>query len=42
MRLQDFLGTDIKYDVKKIDADPELSRQIQIRLIDLGLLDPPA
>ncbi|MDY7024600.1 MAG: C39 family peptidase [Cyanobacteriota bacterium] len=42
MRLQDFLGTNLKYDVRKIDADPELSRQIQIRLIDLGLLDPPA
>lgn len=41
MRLQDFLGTDIKYDVRKIDADTDLSRQIQARLIDLGLLDPP-
>ncbi|MGB3402727.1 MAG: C39 family peptidase [Microcoleaceae cyanobacterium] len=42
MKLQDFLGTDLKYDVRQIDEDPELSRQIQIRLIDLGLLDPPA
>ncbi|MGF1490886.1 MAG: C39 family peptidase [Microcoleaceae cyanobacterium] len=42
MRLQDFIGTDIKYDVKQIDNDFELSRQIQIRLINLGLLDPPA
>lgn len=42
MRLQDFLGTDIRYDVKAIYDDEGLSRQIQIRLIDLGLLDPPA
>ncbi|MGB3533322.1 MAG: C39 family peptidase [Microcoleaceae cyanobacterium] len=42
MKLQDFLGTDLKYDVKQIDENPELSRQIQIGLIDLGLLDPPA
>jgi uncharacterized protein YvpB len=42
MKLQDFLGTNLKYDVRQIDADPELSQQIQIRLIDLGLLDPPA
>lgn len=41
MRLQDFLGTEIRYDVKAIYDDEELSRQIQIRLIDLGLLDPP-
>ncbi len=42
MKLQDFLGTDLKYDVKQIDEDPELSRQIQMELITLGLLDPPA
>lgn len=42
MKLQDFLGQDIKYDVNAIAADPELSRQIQVRLIDLGLLNPPA
>ncbi|QNH58483.1 MAG: peptidoglycan-binding protein [Limnospira indica BM01] len=42
MRLQDFLGTNLRYDVKAINADAGLSRQIQIRLIDLGLLDPPA
>jgi uncharacterized protein YvpB len=41
MKLQDFLGTNLKYDVKQIDEDPELSRQIQTQLIDLGLLDPP-
>lgn len=42
MRLQDFLGTNLRYDVNKIAADDELSRQIQIRLIDLDLLAPPA
>jgi len=42
MKLQNFLATHKKYDVKAIAADKELSRQIQIRLIDLGLLDPPA
>lgn len=42
MKLQEILGKNKKYDVKAIAADKELSRQIQIRLIDLGLLDPPA
>lgn len=42
VRLQNFVGTDLKYDVAQIDNDLELSRQIQIRLINLGLLDPPA
>lgn len=42
MKLQDFLGQDTKYDVNAIAADAELSRQIQVRLIDLGLLNPPA
>ncbi len=42
MKLQNILGTNKKLDVKAIAADQELTRQIQIRLIDLGLLDPPA
>ena len=42
MRLQDFLGKNIRYDTKAIYEDDDLSRQIQTRLIDLGLLDPPA
>lgn len=42
MKLQDFLGKPLKYDVNAIAADAELSRQIQVRLIDLGLLEPPA
>lgn len=41
MKLQDFLGTNRKYDVKSIDNDQELSRQIQAILIGLNLLDPP-
>ncbi|MGL5080477.1 MAG: C39 family peptidase [Microcoleaceae cyanobacterium] len=42
MKLADFIGTETKYDVDQISNDIELSRQIQTRLIALGLLDPPA
>ncbi|MEG4507560.1 peptidoglycan-binding domain-containing protein [Microcoleus sp. F6_B4] len=42
MKLQNIVGTNKKLDVKAIAVDKELTRQIQIRLIDLGLLDPPA
>lgn len=41
MKLQNFLNSKIRYDAKAIAADNELSRQIQSRLIDLGLLKPP-
>lgn len=41
MKLQNFLKTNTKYDSRAIDADDELSRQVQSRLIDLGLLKPP-
>ncbi len=41
LRLQDFLNTDLKYDFDAIANDEGLTHQIQIRLIDLGLLDPP-
>lgn len=41
MRLQNFLKSKIRYDVRAIAADDELSRQVQSRLIDLGLLKPP-
>ncbi|MDP8934224.1 MAG: C39 family peptidase, partial [Cyanobacteriota bacterium] len=41
MKLQNFLNSKIRYDAKAIAADDELSRQIQSRLIDLGLLQPP-
>jgi len=41
MKLQNFLNSKIRYDVKAIAADDDLSRQIQSRLIDLGLLKPP-
>lgn len=41
MKLQDFVGTTKKYDVKAIAADDDLTRQIQARLIELGLLKPP-
>ncbi|WP_445635798.1 Peptidoglycan-binding protein [Nostoc sp. DSM 114161] len=42
MKLQDFLGKDEKWGFEAIAKDPELTRQIQILLIGLGLLDPPA
>lgn len=42
MKLQDFLGTDKRYDVKEISEDEELTRQIQVILISLTLLNPPA
>ncbi|MFN6496704.1 MAG: peptidoglycan-binding protein [Nostoc sp. DedQUE01] len=42
MKLQDFLGKNEKWGFEAIGKDPELTRQIQILLIGLGLLDPPA
>lgn len=42
MKLQDFVGSQLRYDAAKIASDIELSRQIQTRLIDLGLLGGPA
>ena len=41
MKLQNFLNSKLRYDAKAIVADGELSRHIQSRLIDLGLLKPP-
>ncbi|MEG3932028.1 MULTISPECIES: C39 family peptidase [unclassified Microcoleus] len=40
MHLQDFVETNIKYDVSKIVADRELSLEIQELLIAQGLLSP--
>jgi hypothetical protein len=42
MRLQDFVGTDTKWNFEAIAEDEDLSRQIQVQLITLGLLEPPA
>jgi len=42
VKLQDFLRTNLRYDYQDIAADTDLSRQIQVRLIDMGLLEPPA
>ena len=42
MKLQDFLGKQEKWNFEAIAQDAELSTQIQILLIGLGLLDPPA
>ena len=41
MELKDFLGTDLKYDVKTIANDENLAREIQAILIDLNMLNPP-
>jgi len=42
MKLQNFLGTAEKWGYEAIASDVELSRQIQVLLIGLGLLEPPA
>ncbi|NEU76666.1 peptidoglycan-binding protein [Hassallia byssoidea VB512170] len=42
MKLQEFLGTDEKYGFEAIAQDPDLAHQVQIQLIGLGLLEPPA
>jgi peptidoglycan hydrolase-like protein with peptidoglycan-binding domain len=42
MKLQNFLGTAEKWGYEAIANDVELSRQIQVLLIGLGLLEPPA
>ena len=42
MKLQDFLATDEKYGFEAIAQNPDLARQVQIQLIGLGLLEPPA
>lgn len=42
MRLQDFLGTQTKWNFEAIADDTDLARQIQLLLINFGLLEPPA
>jgi peptidoglycan hydrolase-like protein with peptidoglycan-binding domain len=42
MKLQDFIGKDLKYSMEGIASDKELATQIQVLLIGLGLLEPPA
>ncbi len=42
MKLQDFLGKEDKWGFEAIAQDLELARQIQILLIGLTLLEPPA
>ncbi len=42
MKLQEFLGTDEKYGFEAIAQDSSLAHQVQIQLIGLGLLEPPA
>ncbi len=41
MELKDFLGTDLKYDVKTLAEDENLTREIQTILINLNMLNPP-
>jgi hypothetical protein len=42
MKLQDFLGKEDKWGFEAIAQDADLTHQIQILLIGLGLLEPPA
>jgi peptidoglycan hydrolase-like protein with peptidoglycan-binding domain len=42
MKLQDFLGKELKYGMEGVASDKELATQIQKILITLELLDPPA
>ncbi|HEY9820358.1 MAG TPA: peptidoglycan-binding domain-containing protein, partial [Candidatus Sericytochromatia bacterium] len=42
MKLQNFVGTGLKYSFQAIAVDKELTSQIQVRLIMLGLLEPPS
>jgi hypothetical protein len=41
MKIQDFVGTELRYDTSAIAADPELSAELQTRLIEIGLLSEP-
>lgn len=41
MKLQDFVNSDRRYDTNQIAEDEELTRQIQQRLSELGLLEAP-
>ena len=42
MKLQEFLRTQTKWGFEAVGKDADLTRQIQILLIGLGLLEPPA
>lgn len=42
MKLQNFIGKDLKYTMEAVAADKELATQTQVRLINLGLLEAPA
>lgn len=42
MKLQDFIGKDLKYNMEGIASDQELATQIQVLLIGFGLLESPA
>jgi Peptidase_C39 like family len=41
MKIQDFVGQDLRYDTSAIAADAELSQEIQMLLMDMGLLSEP-
>jgi uncharacterized protein YvpB len=42
MNIQDFIGINLRYDTNQIAADQELTRELQEKLIELGLLTSPA
>ena len=41
MKIQDFVGAELRYDIGAIAADLELSQELQAKLIEIGLLDEP-
>jgi uncharacterized protein YvpB len=41
MKIQDFVNSDLKYDISAIAADTELSQELQTQLIALGFLTAP-
>ena len=41
MKIQDFIGKNLRYDTNQIAADKELTRALQEQLIELGLLTSP-
>jgi Peptidase_C39 like family len=41
MKISDFVGADLRYDISAIAADPELDQELQTRLIEIGLLAEP-
>jgi Putative peptidoglycan binding domain len=41
IRIQDFVGANLRYDTSAIAVDSDLSKELQTRLIEIGLLSEP-